>query len=102
MQCQIADGSVKPSIDVLKKANNQILLSSSEHYKIFDRLHPFLESFKVNNSGFKYSLIKDANNQFQRCAILFPYSNEAIKSCYKVVAVDAAFMDFVNIKGIYL
>lgn len=89
---------IKPSIDCIKKANADITLSILEHYNSFEKLVPFLEEYSRVNPGFKYLLKKhDTDNNFEKVAILFEYSTEAIKHCYKVVGIDAAFLDTIGI-----
>jgi hypothetical protein len=54
MQCQLAEGCVKPSKDQIKKTNSKYKISSLEHYKSFEKLIPFLEEYKNLNPGFQY------------------------------------------------
>ena len=93
-------GSSEITVDCLKKANDAVKLSSLEHYISFSFISPFLDLLQVSNNGFKFKFEKDKNTmQFQRVAVLFPYSLHAKEHCFKVYGIDAAFLDGLAIKG---
>jgi len=88
------------SEDCIKKANDLIKISSLEHYNSFNKLTPFLEEFSRLNPGFKFLIKKsDQDSNFEKVAILFSYSRQAINHCYKVVGVDSAFLGAIHIVG---
>jgi hypothetical protein len=94
--------SVEKSIisrDCIKKANVQNKISAYEHFTGFSKLSPYLEIFATLNPGFRYEIDKDANNEFKRLALLFPYSISAKKYCYKVYGIDAAHVETHEIRN---
>lgn len=50
------NSNIIPSIDVVKKANNDIKISAVEHYQSFSSFIPFLKEFTKLNPGFKFKL----------------------------------------------
>jgi hypothetical protein len=94
----LAENGISVSADCIKKANAAAKLSPLEHYVSYNYLSPLLMS---QNPGFKFKLEKDDSNcEFKRVAVLFPYTIQAIQHCFKVYAVDAAFLDSLEIKGL--
>jgi len=103
VQCVVSnDTNIIPTVDCVKKASTAIKISSLEHYNSYNKLIPFLEEYSRLNPGFKYRIEKhNTDYNFERVAILFNYSNEAIKYCYKAFGVDAAFTDEIGINGLH-
>ena len=87
------------TIDCLKKANQLNKITGIEHASSMTLLYPFFEEFGRKNPGFKFELQKDPlTHEFERLAILFPYSVTAMNYCFKVFGVDTAFLDGYQIK----
>lgn len=80
--------------DVLKKANSATLLNAADHCLGFLKLCPYLETFEKDNPGFKYDLKTNQETlEFEKLALLLPYTLCVLDDCYKVYGVDTAFLD---------
>jgi hypothetical protein len=91
------------SIDVLKKANNESKISAIEHYISYCYIKPYLYLLHRTNPGFKYNIEwNSCTDEFERLAFLFPYSVQCMEHCFNVYGVDAAFLDGISIKGIFV
>lgn len=92
------NGEALPTKDVIKKANQSIKLTAKEHFDSYEKLSPFLHLFKELNPGFQYKIDREFDSDsYERVAILFPYSVNAIKNCYNIYGIDSAFLDGIEI-----